>query len=319
MHATLLQAAWEARLAPSILNTQPWRWRSGGARLELHANPARQLLHIDPRGRLMILSCGAVLHHARVALDALGYEPVVERWPDSGRPMLLAHVGAGPERPAGRESVMAYRSLRLRRTDRRPFRAGARVPFDTFAWLRSAAEQEGAHLYVLREQDMEFLRYAARGAHAVGAHDLRSVAEVRRWTSRDPAAGDGVPPGTVVPEVDRPVPVRDFGLGAAAALDPGDGDDTGAEFLVVATEHDNRWDWLSAGEATSAVWLAATAHGLAVSPMSEVVEVPGARTLIRSLLPVPGQPQLVLRVGVPQSPAPQASPRRPAAGIVAET
>ncbi|GAA3289471.1 hypothetical protein GCM10020218_058180 [Dactylosporangium vinaceum] len=152
---------------------------------------------------------------------------------------------------------MAYRSLRLRRTDRRPFRAGARVPFDTFAWLRSAAEQEGAHLYVLREQDMEFLRYAARGAHAVGAHDLRSVAEVRRWTSRDPAAGDGVPPGTVVPEVDRPVRCATSASAPRRPWTPATATTPAPSSSWVATEHDNRWDWLSAGEATSAVWLAA--------------------------------------------------------------
>ncbi|MEU7872143.1 nitroreductase family protein [Dactylosporangium sp. NPDC049140] len=122
----------------------------------------------------------------------------------------------------------------------------------------------------------------------------------------------------MVPDTARPVPLRDFGLGDAAALPPGPGDDAGAEYLVVATGGDEPLDWLAAGEATSAAWLAATAEGLAASPMSDVVEIPGARALIRSLLPAPTHPQLVLRVGVAQASAPPSSPRRPAAGIVTD-
>lgn len=76
-------------------------------------------------------------------------------------------------------------------------------------------------------------------------------------------------------------------------------------------------DWLIAGEATSAVWLTATTRGLVASPMSDVVEIPGARALVRSLLNPPGHPQLVLRLGVGQQngPAP-ASPRRTATDVI---
>ena len=66
----LTRAAETARLAPSIHNTQPWRWVVRGDRLELFAVAARQLREQDPDGRPMRLSCGAALHHARVALDA---------------------------------------------------------------------------------------------------------------------------------------------------------------------------------------------------------------------------------------------------------
>jgi len=75
----LARAAEAARLAPSIHNTQPWRWVVRGDQLELHAVAARQLLEQDPEGRLMRLSCGAALHHARVALGAEGWVHHVER------------------------------------------------------------------------------------------------------------------------------------------------------------------------------------------------------------------------------------------------
>src|SRR5262249_18360235 len=59
--------------APSIHNTQPWHWRVTGDLLELYAEPARQLTTSDPDGRLMVLSCGTALHHARIALAAEGW------------------------------------------------------------------------------------------------------------------------------------------------------------------------------------------------------------------------------------------------------
>jgi hypothetical protein len=54
----LRQAAEEAGRAPSILNTQPWRWRVRDDVLEPHADRTRQVTSIDPEGRLLTLSCG---------------------------------------------------------------------------------------------------------------------------------------------------------------------------------------------------------------------------------------------------------------------
>ncbi|WP_238012312.1 nitroreductase family protein [Dactylosporangium sp. AC04546] len=313
--AALHRAAEDALLAPSILNTQPWHWRVEGANLDLYADPARQLHAADPHWGLMVVSCGAALHHARVSLRAGGYEPVVHRRPDPHQPWLLARIQAGRACPPSPASLRTYQSLRLRHTDRRAFATDVRVPAAVIAGLRSAAEAEHAHLYQLAPQAVEYLRYAAQGARTAGARDKVHTAELRDWTSR--GADDGVPPETVAKPAARPVPTRDFGLGSEAALDPGPGDDRAAEYLVVATAGDDPTDWLHAGEATSAVWLAATVEGLAISPMSDVIEVPGARTLLRSLLHPTAQPQLVLRAGVAgdADPPPQ-SPRRPASEAI---
>src|SRR5690606_32132752 len=70
----LTRAAHAAGMAPSVHNTQPWRWRVFPEWLELYADRSRQLGRADPEGRLMTISCGAALHHARVALAAEGWE-----------------------------------------------------------------------------------------------------------------------------------------------------------------------------------------------------------------------------------------------------
>src|SRR5689334_6449698 len=86
----LIRAAETARLAPSIHNTQPWRWVVRGDRLELFAVAARQLREQDPQGRLMQLSCGAALHHALVALTAEGWVYDVDR--PGGEALAVIHA-----------------------------------------------------------------------------------------------------------------------------------------------------------------------------------------------------------------------------------
>lgn len=92
------------------------------------------------------------------------------------------------------------------------------------------------------------------------------------------------------------------------------GPDDAAAYLVVATVDDRVSDRLRAGEATSAVLLAATLAGLATTPLSQATEVPAVRRALGSdVLRVPEQPQLVLRLGWPAThadPLPP-TPRRP--------
>jgi len=58
--------------APSVHNTQPWRFTASGEELGLYADAGRQLRVADPDGREMMISCGAALFTARLALRSLG-------------------------------------------------------------------------------------------------------------------------------------------------------------------------------------------------------------------------------------------------------
>jgi hypothetical protein len=79
--------------APSVHNTQPWRFTAGGQRISLYADADRQLRVADPDGREMMISCGAALFTARLVLRSPGYFPETEVLPDPGQPLLAAHAG----------------------------------------------------------------------------------------------------------------------------------------------------------------------------------------------------------------------------------
>src|SRR3954447_12356029 len=91
------RAAARGVLAPSLHNTQPWRFVISRGWLELHADPQRRLRVLDPRGRQLVISCGCALFNVRVALAAAGYDARVERLPDAERPDLLARVSLPSE------------------------------------------------------------------------------------------------------------------------------------------------------------------------------------------------------------------------------
>ena len=62
-----------ANRAPSVHNSQPWRWRIGPHSLHLYAENSWHLEHADPDRRDLIVSCGAALNHCTVALAALAH------------------------------------------------------------------------------------------------------------------------------------------------------------------------------------------------------------------------------------------------------
>lgn len=163
-------AARQSLHAPSVFNTQPWRWRVTSTALELRADPSRQLATTDPDARLLTLSCGAALHHARVSLTAAGWAVTVERFPEPDDPALLARLRTtGPadlDVAAGR----LVDAIPRRRTDRRAF-GDPPVPEALLSGLRAAVEAEGALLHVVRPDQMPML--AVSTARAAGAEARR--------------------------------------------------------------------------------------------------------------------------------------------------
>jgi hypothetical protein len=144
---------------------------------------------------------------------------------------------------------------------------------------------------------------------------LRS--EVSDWIGGDRAGGVGIPDGSLPKELPlTTVTERDFG--ASGRLLAGSGHDTAATFAVLFGAGDDPVDWLRAGEALSAVWLAATEHGLSLLPLSSPVEVPHIRHELRRLLGDIGNPYLVVRLGALRSAeaGPTYPPRLPAEKVI---
>ena len=120
----LTRAADVAGYAPSLQNTQPWRWRVDGDSMRLYAEPIRQLTASDPGGRLMVLSCGAALHHARIALAAQGWRINVDRLAEPDQPQLLARVCIVGRTEETQAAQRLLRAVHMRQTGHRRSHTG---------------------------------------------------------------------------------------------------------------------------------------------------------------------------------------------------
>ena len=126
---------------------------------------------------------------------------------------------------------------------------------------------------------------------------------------------DGVPAeaGGPSPEPQDLLAMRDFGGPARAS-----GRDFESDPLVavLGAPGDTFRDQLVAGQALQRVLLTATEHRLAVSLLSQPIEVPAARDRLRRGLGRLGAPQMVLRIGYGQPGFP--TPRRPVSEVIDE-
>jgi hypothetical protein len=312
----LEQAVDSARHAPSIFNTQPWSWRISGSAVELNAEPGRQVGSIDPDGRLLLLSCGAALHHARIALSAAGWSATVDRLPDPERPRLLARLTLDRPTPPDPETVRMAAVIPRRHTDRRSF-ADRAVSDRELSKLRRFVECEGAHLHTVRREQVARLAFAADAAGQAELENPEYRADLQKWTGRPAQAGDGVSPATAVRPGPRRVPLRDYFPASPAELDPGATHDEGAAYVVLFGTGDRPLDLLRGGEALSALLLLAAADGLSASPLSDAVELEWPRQLIRHLLAGLSEPYLIVRLGYrTSSDSAPAAPRRDLRDIV---
>ena len=291
----LVEAATAAGYAPSIHNTQPWRWRLTGETLELRLASTRILQVTDADGRLATVSCGVALHHARVALSAHGWHATVTRMPDDTDRELLARLHLDRRAPVDPAAALHLRTVPLRHTDRRPV-PGTPVDPAGLAAITAAVEAQDTHLHNLRPDQVLELAAAAEYAQNSEAADPAWQAELAYWSGPARPAGTGIP-DTAIPDhaTQTTVPSRDFGHHGDLPVSAGH--DESAVFVLLYGDADEPLAWLRAGEALSAGWLTATEHGISVVPHSAPIEVIATRQAMRAMLASIGYPYLVLRLG----------------------
>jgi hypothetical protein len=293
-----------ARWAPSVHNTQPWRFTFGGQQISLHADAGRQLTVADPDGREMMTSCGAALFTARLALRSLGYLPQTCVLPDPAQPLLVARVSWGPRAARTGFEQRLFAQVRQRRTHRGGFDP-VPLPSGLLAALRESAARYGAMLRIVADDGR---RAALAEAVAVAERSQRlngeRVAEVARWAPPPGSARtDGVPPTSYparAEHTDPDFPGRDFAHGHGWGLPPlstAPGFRSAGVVALLTTAHDRPDDWINAGQALQRILLTASTCGVAAALHSQPLEFGRLREAIRTQLSDGAYPQLVLRFG----------------------
>jgi hypothetical protein len=298
-HAQYLIAS--AARAPSVHNSQPWRFRVSQDAIELWSDPRRRTWS-DASGREMLISCGAALYGLRLAVRSLGFQPVVELLPESARLRLLARVRPGRALAMNALETRMMAAVPHRHTHRGPFESTS-LPPGLLPRLQNDVLREGAELALIQPGlGYERLAQLAVSAARRGDLDPRARATIRRWTraASDPAR-DGIPATALTagpaPRM-RPgrLPQRDFDLGRHLGLLPVDGAPP-AVTAVLLTRDDRRLDWLRAGQALYRVLLDAATEWVFASLYTQPLEDPVTRLLIPGQVGLPGHPQMIMQLG----------------------
>ncbi|MGD0240253.1 MAG: hypothetical protein ABSB59_07985 [Streptosporangiaceae bacterium] len=304
--------------APSVHNTQPWRFAVTGDTIELYADASRQLME-DLAGREMIISCGAALFGLRLAVRSLGYQPEVDLFPEPGQRRLLARVRAGQQEPMTADERAMLHAVPHRHTHRDAFEPGP-LPDKLLDALRDDAAAEGATLTVVGDGPA-YQRLTAILASWSQYQDLyptspaaiRTEAETLRWThDADSQSRDGVPahafPVTAGRETGR-LPQRDFDLGRGWGFRPLGGPPAPVTAILVA-EGENEPSWLRVGQALQRMLLRAASQWVFASLQTQPLQSASVQAQIRSSLTPAGSPQVLLELGVARTSYPTG--RRPA-------
>lgn len=301
--------------APSLHNSQPWRWVFEHGALQLFLDRTR-VLNYDQSHREALIGCGAALHHLRVAMAASGWHTDIKRFPDPDDLDHVASLEFTPMKHVTEGDRRRADAILMRRSDRLPF--SGPMDWESFApMLYEVVDADAVRLDVLPEDLRPQLVEASQIAASLRLYDSAYHAEIGWWTGEF-RVSDGIPYSSLVSaaegdrvDVGRYFPVR---RGSERRIEiPEDH----AEILLLSTETDSHADALASGEALSAVLLKCTMAGLATCTLTHITEVRTTRELVAKLLDFDGHPQVLIRVGV--APAmenlPPITPRRPLADV----
>ncbi|MGA5823806.1 Acg family FMN-binding oxidoreductase [Kitasatospora sp. NPDC094028] len=286
--------------APSIHNSQPWRFRLQPATstLEVRADRARAVPAADPQGRALHISVGAAVLNLRVAARHLGWAPEVRLLPDPAEPDLLAAVRLDEVAAAPLPSTdKLYQAIFHRHSIRTPFTSEP-VPPAVLDELATAARAEDATLHLPDHTETDRLLHLTAEAERRNTTDEGQRTESRSWIRTGDAPPYGIPLAALGPQdLAGRLPMRDFAAIHAAEHQAPARFEREPRIAVLITAHDTPADWLRAGLALEHVLLVATVHGVRASLLHQAMEWPYLRWETRDPHQGPGYAQMLIRLG----------------------
>lgn len=282
--------------APSMDNTQPWRFEVAGPVIDVRLEAERSLPTADPAGRAIRIGLGAAVFNLRVAAAMLGHESTFAVAPDPAEPDVVARVFLSDRRGPVTDLSALYGEISRRHTYRGPMLDQA-IPPPVIGALTRAAEIEGAELHWLDDDATRKLGQLLAQADDLDLHEDRLL-ERSRWVGGE-RPDDGVPATALGPVPAGPAMVRDL----AAGLDTPGREHAVFEqrphIAVLGTADEDEDAWVRSGHAVERVLLTATSSVLAASFLNQALEHPALRAQVRDLIGGRSWPQMILRIGYP--------------------
>ncbi|MFC7098715.1 Acg family FMN-binding oxidoreductase [Halobaculum marinum] len=297
-----------AVLAPSSHNAQPWSFGVDDCgTVTVRGVDDRWLREADPDRREFHLSLGCAVETLRIAARrfGLGCRAVT---PAEGAVVARVEIGPGGNPPLDAD---LFDQITERYTDHRPFQ-WTPVPTPVLENLRAeAAEFDVAVRIVREERPKRSLAELQANADRAQMTSPAYRRELGRWIGMG-ALGDS----WLAARIGRAA-VTQLNLGGREARRNSALIESAPVVAVLSTGDDERPTQVATGRAFQRMALAASAAGLAVHPMSQILERPDDRERLRELLDLDGRPQHLFRLGAVDGRQPH-TPRWPAESVTVD-
>jgi hypothetical protein len=295
-----------AILSPSVGNTQPWDFRVEEDTVHLYLDRSRARRSTDPDTRELIISCGAALQHLHVAARKFGLLHRIDVLPE-GPPERLAMIQLTGESPPTEMEIIMFYAIHKWLNIPQPFRAQKRVPDELLDDLKKLAGSGQTWLHLSREKSSRdtLADFIAEGDHLQKAAEERQKRQLsaesherRRREDKgwNVARGAGNIASYFETLMKRPWK-GDSKASAARELAM-----AGPVLALLGTYEDSPAAWLAAGRTLADVLLRSLAIGVRASFVNQPVQIPKLRLELAEKLGLSGYPQILFRLGFPETP-----------------
>lgn len=278
-----------AILAPSSHNSQPWRFRIEGDAVHVAADESRWLDVADPDRRELFVSLGCAVENLVVAAEGFGLDPTVTLHEDAERVATVTLGGDGEasdDRPSAPFDELTARYTSHERFDGEPLAARARER------IAAAVGGDVVTLHLVEGEAKRAVGELQAAADRLQMADDDYRKELGHWIGLG-ALGQS----WLVARVGAAV-VTHLDLGDREAAKNSTLIESAPVLGVLTTDTDDPTARVEAGRAFERAALRASAAGVAVHPMSQILERPDLRERLATALDLgSGKPQHLFRLG----------------------
>ena len=305
-----------ATLAANSHNTQAWRFRSGGNRIDILPDLARATPVVDPDNHHLFVSLGCAAENLSIAAASHGM-PGETIFNASTNDISFTYS-------TGEVADVALSDAITNRQSTRGLYDGSKLTSAELDVLQAAAQVSGVALILITDADkMRRMADIIAKANTRQLSDSSFMAELKLWMRFNPhqamAHGDGLfsaaTGNPALPEWLGPTMV-DWVLKAESDnLKNTNNIMSSAGIAVFTGEQNNPEHWVQTGRACQRFSLQATAMGLKHAYLNQPVEVPNLREDLAALLGISGRkPDIIMRFG--RAAAMPFSARRPVEAVM---
>lgn len=262
-----------AVLAPSIYNSQPWKFNISEDGIYLYADESRWLSVADADKSEMYVSLGCALENMVIAAGHFGYNCTVSYFP--GEKDLVAAVSLKPGLQSADSSRLFY-AITSRDTCSLPYEQKVISGADLQA-LNESLSDGAVRILIAGDQDTkDRFRELVTRADAVQYSDASFKSELGHWISQ----GVFGPTGLDAKIAQLSVIFLDSGPGQAQKDSDLINSTQCIGFLITA--NNDSMSSILAGRDLERFWLTVASLGIGLQPMNQALEVPETEAALKT-------------------------------------